>query len=254
MIDFASKKIFLIKKRPVFIFKIENFFDTNFYSDIKKLFNKISPDQLSLEESFGKKSIRGGGAPEVLYEDENQRKIFQKLNQIFLGKDFFTFFVKNFYFENFKAQKNFIRKIKYLRFPIIDSKKKSLLDFLFSKIEVTYNFSYIKNNGGIVPHVDSQRKYLSLMLYFPDDEKIEINYGTTFWECNIENFSNTHIQDKEKIRDFYSKSKKLYITPFKSNCLYGFIRNDFSWHTVEPVNIGKNYIRKSININYIYNN
>ena len=66
MIDFASKKIFLIKKRPVFIFKIENFFDTNFYSDIKKLFNKISPDQLSLEESFGKKSIRGGGTGSTL--------------------------------------------------------------------------------------------------------------------------------------------------------------------------------------------
>ena len=60
MIEF-NRKIFLIKKTPVFIFKIENFFDINFYLDIKKLFNKISPDQLSLEENFGKKSIKNGG-------------------------------------------------------------------------------------------------------------------------------------------------------------------------------------------------
>ena len=58
-----------------------------------------------------------------------------------------------------------------MRYPIKDNYNNSLLDFLYSKISVKYSFSYIKNKGGIVPHVDSQRKYLSLMLYFPDDEK-----------------------------------------------------------------------------------
>ena len=124
--------------------------------------------------------------------------------------------------------------------------------FLLSKILVNYQFSYIKNNGGIVPHVDAQRKYLSLLLYFPDDEDKEIDYGTTFWESNIPNFTNTHIQDKEKIREFKTKSKQIYKTQFISNCLYGFLRNDFSWHTVEPINIDTNYIRKSININFNY--
>ena len=248
---YFNKDIVQIKKEPIFIFKIDDFFDLNFYSDIKKIFKKIDTKKLSLTDNFGKKAFNH---EELLFEDKDQREILEKLNQIFLGKEFFNFFVKEFFFENMKIQKNIFRKIKYLRFPKISNKKKSLLDFLFSKISVSYNFSYIKNNGGIVPHVDAQRKYLSLMLYFPDDEKKEIDYGTTFWHSSIPNFSNTHIHDEEKNKDFYSQSKKLYTTPFKKNCLYGFLRNDFSWHTVEPINIDPDYIRKSININFIYDN
>jgi hypothetical protein len=248
---YFNKKIFIIKKEPIFIFKIEDLFDLDFYLDIKKVFYKIDPEKLSLTNNFGKKSI---SSLELSYEDENKSKILERLNQVFLSKDFFNFFVKKIYLKNVKTQKNILRKIKYLRFPILNNKKKSILDFLFSKISVKYTFSYIKNNGGIVPHVDSQRKYLSLMLYFPDDEEKEIDYGTTFWESNIPNFTNTHIKDKEQIEDFKTKSKQLYKTKFISNCLYGFLRNDFSWHTVEPVNIDTNYIRKSLNINFLYDN
>ncbi len=248
---YFNKEITEIKKQPISIFKIDNFFDLDFYLEIKKVFYKIDPEELSLTKNFGKKSI---SSLELSYEDENQRKILEKLNQVFLSKDFFNFFVKKIYLNNIKTQKNILRKIKYTRLPMLNNKKKSIFDFLFSKISVSYQLSYIKNNGGIVPHVDSQRKYLSLMLYFPDNEEKEIDYGTTFWESNAPNFTNTHIQDKEKISDFKTKSKKLYKTQFNSNCLYGFLRNDFSWHSVEPVNIDANYIRKSININFLYDN
>tara|TARA_Y100000591_G_C21804083_1_gene683771 strand:- start:866 stop:1618 length:753 start_codon:yes stop_codon:yes gene_type:complete len=248
---YYNKKIVQIIKKPFFIFEIDNFFDLDFYSDIKKIFPKVLPDELSLSDNFGKKVINQS---EISNLDKNHKETFEKLNRVFLSKDFFNLFIKKIYLPNVKSQKNIFRKLKYLRYPILDYNKKFLLDFLLSKISVNYQFSYIKNNGGIIPHVDAQRKYLSLLLYFPDDENKETNYGTTFWESNIQNFSNTHIHDKEKIREFYSKSKKLYKTPFKPNCLYGFLRNDFSWHTVEPVNIDQNYIRKSININFIYNN
>lgn len=246
-----NKKIIQIKKEPIFLFKIDNFFDFDFYLEIKNLFYKIDPEKLSLTNNFGKKSIN---ASELSFEDQNQKKILEKLNQVFLSEEFFNFFVKKIYLRNVKTQKNIFRKIKYLRYPILNNGQKSILDFLFSKISVKYTFSYIKNKGGIVPHVDSLRKYLSLMLYFPDNENKEIDYGTTFWDSNISNFTNTHIQDKEKVKEFKSKSKQLYKTQFVSNCLYGFLRNDFSWHTVEPVNIDKNYIRKSININFLYDN
>jgi len=33
-----------------------------------------------------------------------------------------------------------------------------------------------------------------------------------------------------------------------------FLRNDFSWHSVEPVDVAPNYIRKSLNISFIYKN
>ena len=212
---YSNKEISQIKKEPIFVFKIDNFFDLDFYLDIKKVFYKIDPEKLSLTKNLGKKSINSS---ELSYEDENQRKILEKLNQVFLSKDFFNFFIKKIYLRNVKTQKNILRKIKYLRYPILNNKKKSILDFVFSKISVNYSFSYIKNNGGIVPHVDSLRKYLSLMLYFPDDEKKEIDYGTTFWESSIPNSTNTHIQDREKIREFKSKSKQLYKSQFIPNC------------------------------------
>jgi hypothetical protein len=41
------------------------------------------------------------------------------------------------------------------------------MDILFSKLKVGCDYSFIKNKGGIVPHVDGQGKYSSLMLYFP---------------------------------------------------------------------------------------
>ena len=34
----------------------------------------------------------------------------------------------------------------------------------------------------------------------------------------------------------------------------GFVRNDRSWHTVEPINIQEDYVRRSININFILEN
>ena len=46
----------------------------------------------------------------------------------------------------------------------------------------------------------------------------------------------------------------LFKSPFVPNCIYGFLRNDFSWHSVEPVDVAPNYIRKSLNISFIYKN
>ena len=263
MNDF-SKKIVNLKTEPFLIFKIDNFFDYNFYLDIKKLFDnyKINIKKLNVNDNFGKGSI---DASLLSFNNENQKKIFAKLNSIIFNKEFFNFFVKKVYFLNIKNQKNNFRKIKYLRYPILNTndarfigpgpkKENSILDFLFSKISVRYAFSYIKNEGGIVPHVDAVRKYLSLMLYFPDDNEKEIEYGTTFWKSNSPNFTNKHIEDKNRADEFKLENKILYKSPFVSNCLYGFLRTDYSWHTVEPVNISPNYIRKSININFLYSN
>jgi hypothetical protein len=248
---YFNKKIVYLNKDPIVLFKVDNFFDYNFYLDIKKLFTQINFEELSLTTNFGKKSIQ---ASQSSFDKETQQRIFSQLNKVLYDKQFFYFFVKEFFFKNLFTQKSILKKIRYSRYPVIDDKKKSLLDFLYSKISIEYNFSYIKNKGSILPHVDAQRKYLSLMLYFPDDDEKDIEYGTTFWKSNIPNFSNTHIQDIAKINDFKLKSKPLLKSQFVPNCLYGFLRNNFSWHTVEPLNVSSRYIRKSLNINFLYNN
>jgi hypothetical protein len=108
--------------------------------------------------------------------------------------------------------------------------------------------------GGIKPHVDAQTKYLSLMLYFPDKKYNDYEYGTTFWDSDIQSYTGAHIEDDNESINFKKNAKILYKTPFVSNVLWGFIRNNQSWHSVEPLNIDENYIRKSININFLYEN
>ena len=246
-----SKEIVKITEYPFRIFNINNFFDYNFYLDIKKLFQKLDPKEVNLTKNFGKTFI---SSYQAKFDNDKENQIFSKLNKIIFSDEFFYFFVKYSYIKNAMSHSDTLKKIKYLRYPISENSKVPLLDFLFSKISVSYNFSYIKNNGGIVPHVDSQRKYLSLLLYFPDDIETEIEYGTTFWSSKSPNFSNTHIQDVAKINDFKNNSKVFFKSPFVANCLYGFMRNNFSWHTVEPTDVNPNYVRKSLNINLLCRN
>jgi hypothetical protein len=137
------------------------------------------------------------------------------------------------------------------RINYIPGKLNYLPDFLLSKLKVSCQFSFIKNMGGIKPHVDSQTKYLSLMLYFPDKEYNDYEYGTTFWDSDIKSYTGAHIENDIEASNFKKNSKILYKTPFISNVLWGFIRNNQSWHSVEPIFIDNNYsVRKPIFAHY----
>ena len=65
---------------------------------------------------------------------------------------------------------------------------------------------------------------------------------------NYKQITNEHIKDKET-EEKLKKNSKIFFIPFIKKNLYGFIRNDLSWHTVEPFFVNENFIRKSININ-----
>ncbi len=243
-----NKKIKYLFNNPIQIFRIDNFLNDDLYEKINFYFPKIN-NELSIDQNFGKYTLD----PEnIIFENDNQKNVITELEKIIFSNDFFNFFTRKFYLKNAAAQKNLKRKIKYLRIPKVFSYNQRANKLLFSEISVKYSFSFIKNNGGIVPHVDSQRKYLSLMLYFPDKDICE-NYGTTFFDSKISNHSNTHL-DKKELKNFKENNKILFKTPFISNCLFGFIRNDYSWHSVEPKNIFDNFVRKSININFMLKN
>ena len=68
------------------------------------------------------------------------------------------------------------------------------------------------------------RKYLSLMLYFPDGTK-DIEYGTTFWHSKFQ-IIQTLTYQKNEVQDFKLNSEN-FKNKFIPNCLYGFLRNDF---------------------------
>ena len=95
------------------------------------------------------------------------------------------------------------------------------------------------------------------MVYFPDyqnkNNKLyekEEKLGTIFWKSKKKNFSNTHQFDDLEKKFINDKSnKKIFQTKFKKNHLYGFIKNENSWHSVDKIDMYDGYIRKSININ-----
>lgn len=253
-------KIDFINKRPIRIFKVNNFLDTKFYEDLKLNFNFFDLTKFK-EGKDGKMSLDSGDQYyKELYEKND---ILKKFHNFVFSENFFKFFYKKLYFDYIISQKDdLLRLLKYLRPGLLDiNKNKNFLDVLYSKIGINISYSIIYNQGFIAPHTDSIRKFLSLMLYFPDcqngldsgAEKKEETYGTTFWNSDIRNYSNNHVEEKN-YKEFEKKSQKILVTPFKKNTLYGFIRNNKSWHSVEPKNIGKNYIRKSININFMYLN
>ena len=80
-----NKKLIKIKNNPYVIFKVENFFDDNFYQDIKKLFNDIDTNQLNITENFGKKSVE---PLQSNFKNKDHKLILSRLNDIIFSKVF----------------------------------------------------------------------------------------------------------------------------------------------------------------------
>ena len=94
---------------------------------------------------------------------------------------------------------------------------------------------------------------MSLLLYFPDKELSDNqvnNLGTTFFNSNESDLANKKIINKDEADDFRKRNSS-FTLPFKKKSLFGFIKSHKSWHSVEPIDIDKNFIRKSININLL---
>ena len=72
---FFNKKILSIKKNPITIFKIDDFFDLEFYSDIKKLFSNINPKNIDLAKSLGKVHFNSN---QLVFDDITKKKNFFK--------------------------------------------------------------------------------------------------------------------------------------------------------------------------------
>ena len=122
---------------------------------------------------------------------------------------------------------------------------------LFNDISVGIQISYIFNGGKIVPHTDSISKLLSILYYFPDNTvSNEEDFGTVLYNTEKKNFNNEHLDNERDELEFKKSSKIIYKTKFNDkNIVYGFIKNDRSWHAVDKISTKEDYCRKSININ-----
>tara|TARA_X000000950_G_scaffold289548_1_gene415467 strand:+ start:34379 stop:35137 length:759 start_codon:yes stop_codon:yes gene_type:complete len=251
----TNTKIEPIIKKPIYIFKIENFLDDNFYDNMKKNFPQIDEaiflNKINKDGKFG---ITSDGVNKDLYKNfYNSNKFVKKFHDSIINKNFYVNILNKLYYEIIKSNLDDpIRAIKYLRPYKLTNKTNTNYNFLRSNFFANIEYSYIKNNGGIVPHTDSIKKIFTLMLYFPEGNN-ETSYGTSFLSSEKKNYSNTHVDDSKNLLNDKSTSV-LYKTPFIKNTIFGFIRNNKSWHFVEKQDINENYIRKSININFILKN
>ena len=231
------------------IFKIDNFLDIESYEFIKNNFPQINFNEF--KNSFNKYSLKNK-------EDQYKNLIknnnnFLKIHNFFLSKEFNNFFLKKLFFKMLKSR---LKDIKYfLRLLKIKNFNSFKNSYFFSNLETKIEYSFLTNHAEINPHTDSIKKLISLMLYFPDDrfdESKQKNFGTEFWSTSMNNYYNKHLNNDFHKIQFREKNKLVYKTSFEKYHLYGFIRNDLSWHSVDNILMDKEYLRKSININIYY--
>ena len=255
-----------IKKHPYKIFRVSDFLIKNEYEKLSHNFPNF--EDINKENFFkfekNKFAITSGSKEynEIILNNEILKKFDQMVNSInFKNLFFYKIYSHILLSRNFDLKHIF----KLVKIPKFVDKIESNFILknlsIFSKLRITIQYSYILNKGKIVPHPDAGDKVLTLLLPFPkftnNNNKLkhkdrEIKYGTTFWNSSYLNLKDQHLSDPHDEDKFKKENKILYETSFNQNEIYGFIKNKHSWHSVEPIDVSDDYVRKSININIYY--
>lgn len=149
----------------------------------------------------GKFGINSEGVTREMYLNlYNNNLVLKKFHDLITNRQFYNNILNKLYFEIIKSNLDVpLRALKYTR-PYKKVEEKDLnLNFFMSNFYINIEYSHIKNNGEIIPHTDSIKKILTMMLYFPDDEN-DLNYGTSFIATKKKNFSNTYKKYKRFIK------------------------------------------------------
>lgn len=252
-----------VVKKPYKIFSIKDFLNDLDYESIKKNFPNF--EDINKESFFKFENNKFGitsGSDEynnIILKNEVLKKFHNFVNSYDFKKIFFYKLYKNIITSRKFNLKHFYKVLKIPKFVEKLDDNFFLKNFsIFSKYKITIQYSYILNDGMIVPHTDAGDKILTLLLYFPQYQNNllyknkELKYGTTFWESDFKNKNDKHVRNINDQTQFKKMSKILFEADFIENNLFGFIKNKYSWHSVEPTNIHDGYVRKSININIYY--
>lgn len=235
------KKIDYIEKKLFVLFDIKNFLDDEVYNKLKSNFPS---EEYFIKSNNGGKVLFNSNQ-KIFYEFIEKKTIWKKFYEYVSSREFIFFFLKafkkdlkpsfsnRFYIKNNNLKKIFnLTKIKYLDFSM--------------------QFSLMKKGDFITPHIDDERKVLTLMLYFPDDLATN-KYGTSFFKQNSQTKFESNFWDKgkinsNKIEEFNNKFTLINKAEFTDNKIVGFIPNDKSWHAVDKIE--ENILRKSVNLNF----
>lgn len=256
---FNFNKIQYLSRGEFDIFKIDNFISKNIFEKIRSNLPDLKLSDVDKKYIINKKiglQPFDGLYEKIILSNTVLKELHDEFFNIFFLKKIKNLFKKEIVRSRLNdinyLSKLLIRKDKFL----IKNKHKNLLEkILFNHIYPSIQYSFMYNGSKIVPHTDSKSKLISLMLYFPDDNiKYEdrITLGTTFYDSSKKNMNNKHLENPEDEIKFKKESKKILTLPFEGCNLYGFIRTSKSWHTVETIKRDEEFIRKSININLLF--
>ena len=176
------------------------------------------------------------------FSDENEKfKIFLDENrdwEIFISK------LKDKEFVNYLLKFFRIKNVYY------DDNWKKFLP-LHKKVKLSFCFNISKKGGFSLPHTDSSRKLISLVLFFVDNSWSIENGGQINLYKPLDSKYEDNWRNKRIEKDNLTILKT--IIPIK-NKIYGFKKTKNSYHSVEPVLGINSLLRKVFMINLIYEN
>ena len=230
LVENFKKKIGNILYKDRFnIIEIDNLLDENLFKDLRNNFpnEKFFSDHNEFAMTFDDEN-------ENFEQFINQNENWKNLIKQFQNKNFVEYLIKIFKINNV-YYKNFWKKF----IPH------------FKKAKLSFRFNISKSGGFSLPHTDSSRKLVSLVLFFVDDQWNidnggQVHFYKTKYLENENNWRNERVD---------AKHLKVIKTIFPtSNKIYGFKKTKNSYHSVEIVKNVNNLSRKVFMINLIYSN
>ena len=210
------------------LFEIPNFLDEFIYKDLSTTY----PDSnlFSDHNDFAKSLTDESDNFSNFIEKNNKWKNFiEELNSRAFAEDLIKLFnLKNVYFSKNSWKKNI---------P------------LFKKVKLSFRFNISEEGGFSLPHTDSSRKLVSMVLFFVDKSWSEKNGGQVLlYKPNNPVYENNW-RNKRINKVNLDVIKTIIPSP---NKIYGFKKTKNSYHSVEPIKQINSISRKVLMINLIY--
>ena len=239
---FETKNFSFYQKKPYVIFEIENFLDENEFQILKNNYpakNYFPTKEDNSKETFSKNNQK---FPEFLDKNKCWANFFRK----FEDKNFME---KAYIFSLYEILK--VRGIKFVK-KWTKEQNNIIEKIFYRKIFLDSYFALQNSNQIVYPHTDARTKLISMIYYISGVKES----GTEFWDIKKnkdkwENWNNKHLRNPEEIKEFRNDSELIMKSEFKENKLVGFIKTNYSWHSVLDVGHTNNdNLRKTLNLFY----
>jgi hypothetical protein len=206
-----SKNINKIEFKDRFcFFEKKNFLNQDLYNELKKSFPPIN--LFSKHNNFARSfTDESDGFYEFLKKNSHWKNFIDGINSKIFVEDLIKLFdLKNVYF----SENSWKNKIK-----------------IFKKVKLSFCFNISEEGGFSLPHTDSSRKLVSMVLFFVDDQWSEKNGG------QVELYKPSHLYYENNWRNEIVDKKNLEVVKTiipSPNKIYGFKKTKNSYHSVEP--------------------